>query len=507
MLLHHILSYWQSHSPDKAALIFQDQELSYRELYTRSQRLAVSLRDRLDVKKGDRIGVLSSNCTEMVELLFAISQLGAIFVPMNIRLTASELEYIATDSGFTTLFFGEQQKELAESLLALRPAKNPVQFQGSVTGDIIEYETLQQADSDRTVTDSTLSEETTLMLIYTSGTTGHPKGAILSHDNNVWNCIAGAHTINIQQNDRAITILPLFHIGGWGLFLLPTLYQGGTVVIVSQFDPVLVFETVRKHEITVFMGVPTIFNELLKHPDFNTETFKSCRLFISGGAPCPTVLIEKYQEAGFTFTQGFGMSETSPIAFLMRPEDSAQKVGSIGKTAICSRAKVVDPEGKELPPKEIGELVLKGNVVCRGYWNRPEATAEALRDGWLHSGDLAYYDEDGFFYIVDRKKDMIISGGENVYPAEVEAVLYRYEGIAEACVFGLNDPKWGETPVAAVVRKPGESFEEQELIDWCDGKLARYKQPKKILFRDELPKTASGKILKRTLKEMYSQAG
>ncbi len=505
MILHQILAYWLDHTPDKTALIYGTQQQTYRQLNQRSEHLAAGLSTKFNIQKGERVGLLSTNCIEMVEVMFALSKLGAIAVPLNIRLTAKELEFIVSDCQLTTVFFRDSLKELENALQALVPIQNRVQFFGTPEENVVAYEELlQSGESVDFSPPDDLEEGDPLMLIYTSGTTGHPKGAILSHGNNIWNCINAIHILGMLQKDISITILPLFHIGGWGCFLLPTLFQGGTVIMQEVFDPIQIFQDVEKYQISIFMGVPTIFNELQLHPQFETADLSSVRIFASGGAPCPVSLIETYQNKGYTLTQGFGMSETSPVIFLMRPADSFKMKGSVGKPAICCDARIVDDDMNPLPPDTIGELVLRGNVICQGYWNRPEATAEANRGGWLHSGDLAYYDKDGFYYMVDRKKDMVLSGGENIYPAEVESVLFQHPAVAEAAVFGMPHPKWDEVPVAAIVPKPEKELTAEMLNDWCQDKLARYKQPKQYFFREDLPKTASGKTLKRELKEIYT---
>lgn len=505
MLLHNLLNYWANQTPEKTALIQENRTLSYLELKHRSLRLAQSLLIKYKIKPGMRIGVLSSNCMEMVEVLFAISGLGAIMVPLNIRLTAKELEFIAGDAGIEVLFFHENQQKLADDLSELIHLVNKVQIFGAVSNSSVAYEEfLTQGEAIPVQLGENLEENSPLMFIYTSGTTGNPKGAILSHGNNLWNCVITSQIMKIGQRDVAITLLPLFHIGGWGLFLLPTLFQGGTVLIMPQFDVPEVFKACNEHKVTIFMGVPTILNALLLAPEFKTTRLSTIRTFCSGGAPCPVALIESYHENGYSLTQGFGMSETSPTALLMKVEDSQPKKGSAGKPGICCQAAIMDEKMNFLPANEIGELVLQGNVICQGYWNRPEATEEAFKGGWFHSGDLAYQDEDGFFFIVDRKKDMLISGGENVYPAEVESIIYQHENIAEVTVFGVPHEKWGEIPIAVIALKAGVSLTEKELLDWSQDRLARYKQPKKVYFVDELPKTASGKILKRELKEQYT---
>ncbi|MCP4023329.1 MAG: o-succinylbenzoate--CoA ligase [Desulfobacteraceae bacterium] len=506
-LLHQMLSYWRKEAPDNIALIQEERQISYERLFRRSGRLASSLSHIFKIGKGDRVAVLSNNCIEMVEILFAVSRLGAIFVPINIRLTAPEVEFILSDCTPKALIFNFNQKKLYNEVNQLFPFEQCIQINGQAQPDIHPYEAFLSYKAGIPVEESKdLKDSDTLMLIYTSGTTGKPKGAMLSHSNNIWNCIATSHLLNITKEDVAITILPLFHIGGWGLYLLPMLFQGGKTVIEEQFNPDGIFDLVDNHKITIFMGVPTIYNMISQMEEFNTRFLDSIRMFVTGGAPCPISLIESYQAKGYVLTQGFGMTETSPTVFLMRPEDSLAKKGSVGKPVISCEVKIVDDNFNELPPNTPGELCIRGKVVCEGYWNRPQSTKEATQNGWFQSGDMARFDEDGFFYIVDRKKNMLISGGENVYPAEVEDILFQHTDILEVSVFGIPDKKWGEIPVAAVVIMPGAELSKQAFKEWFQSRLARYKQPKEIYFLDELPKNATGKILKKDLKEEYLSA-
>ncbi len=503
-LLHQILTYWYKETPDRIALVQGHEQMTFSKLYERSNCLASALTNEFNIKKGDRVAVLSNNCIEMVEILFAVSRLGAIFVPLNIRLTAVEIEFIVSDCKPDAIIFNSNQKSLFNQVNELFLIDQSVQINGTPENQTESYETLLARYPDNIIPPpKDLTDNDILMLIYTSGTTGKPKGAKLSHSNNIWNCISTAHLLNLTKEDVSITILPLFHIGGWGLYLLPMLFQGGKTIIEEQFNPDSIFDLVDEHQISIFMGVPTIFNIIAQREEFNTRFLPSIRMFVTGGAPCPISLIETYQAKDYILTQGFGMTETSPTVFLMRPEDSLKKKGSVGKPVLSCEVKIFDDESNEMPPNEPGELCIRGKIVCEGYWNRPKATKETTQGGWFYSGDMAKYDEDGFFYIVDRKKNMLISGGENVYPAEIEDVLFRHPEILEVSVFGAPNTKWGEIPVAAVVKTPGSNLTKENLKEWFQPLLAKYKQPKVIYFLDELPKNATGKILTKDLQEDY----
>jgi len=299
-------------------------------------------------------------------------------------------------------------------------------------------------------------------------------------------------------------VLPMFHIGGIGLFTLPMIYNGATVVIQRTFEPAQTLALLREENISLFFGVPAIFLALVQHPAFKAEVFKSVRIVMSGGAPLPVSLVEQYHQAGIVLQQGFGMSEAAPSISTLEKEMALKKAGSIGRAVMHLQARVVDDNLQTLPAGRVGELVIRGPNLMQGYWNRPEATAEAFSDGWFHTGDLARMDADGCLYIVERKKDMFISGGENVYPAEVENIIYQLPQIAEAAVIGIIDPKWGEVGRAVVVVKEGQSVTVDEILDHLRGSLAKYKIPKSVVFIERLPRNAAGKVLKNNLREAYS---
>jgi fatty-acyl-CoA synthase len=342
------------------------------------------------------------------------------------------------------------------------------------------------------------------LIIYTSGTTGRPKGALLSHRMLMWNSINTNVAWDIVSSDVTTVHAPLFHTGGLNVLTLPLMHVGGTVVILRKFDPSEALEAIEKHRCTIFFGVPTMFQMMMESPRFDRTSFDSMRFFISGGAPCPVPLIEAYQRRGVAFTQGFGLTEVGPNCFRLGLEDAVRKAGSIGFPSFHSEARIVDEKGRDVPRGAVGELLLKGLHVCSGYWQNSEATSEAFSDGWFYTGDLARQDDEGYYYIVGRAKDMIISGGENIYPAEVESVLHGHPAIASAALIGISDDKWGEMPVAVIIPRTDRAVTPDEIIEFCSGKLARYKIPRQVYFVSEFPLSASGKVVKRILKEQFS---
>ena len=363
------------------------------------------------------------------------------------------------------------------------------------------YEALPAAQSDaKPAPDRAPNMETPHIIMYTAGTTGRPKGAVLSQGASFWNAL-NPESIDFTSRDRDLLVLPMFHIGGIGLFTLPMLYHGATVVIMRTFDPARCLQLLKEEDITLFFGVPAVFLFLIQHPDFSAEAFKTVRMVMSGGAPLPVSLVRRYHEAGIVLQQGFGMSEAAPSIATLPREVALEKAGSIGRAVFHLDVRIVDDDLNDLPVGEVGELVMRGPNIMQGYWNRPQATEAAFAGGWFHSGDPARMDGDGDIHIVERKKDMFISGGENVYPAEVENAIYELAQVLEAAVIGLKDEKWGEVGRAFVVVKEGESLTGDEVAGHLRDRLATYKIPKSVVFIDALPRNAAGKVLKTVLRE------
>lgn len=478
--------------PKRIAIITEKEQITYESLNQDVNKLAYYLKLELGIKTGDRIAILSQNRYEYIVLLFAIAKLECIAVPLNIRLTANELVYQLNDSGTEVLFTEDIFQQTSISLQKETGLK-----------EIIPIDTIMNLHGGNENVSVEINESAPYLICYTSGTTGKPKGAVLTQNNMFWNAINNSVAIDITSSDRSLVLLPLFHIGGIGLFAFPTLFVGGSIILPEgKFDSEEALLMTEQHQVTIIMGVPTIHQAILQSPSFDKTDLKSVRWFYNGGAPCPHDLIQAFFDKGLLFGQGFGMTETSPSLFMLSKEDAEQKIGSIGKPVLFCEYRLIDSEGTIVREGDVGELIVRGPIVMKEYWNRPEATAEALRNGWLYTGDLARVDEDGFLYIVGRKKEMIISGGENIYPLEVEQIIGQLEDVEEVAVVGVVDQKWGEVPVAFVVKKKESLLTGEEIIEYCNQYLARYKIPKQVEIIDQLPRNATGKIQKNQLVNM-----
>jgi fatty-acyl-CoA synthase len=497
---------WIAHfgrrTPDKVAVIDlgSGRQFTYAQFDARIARLAAHLRERLGIKRGDRVAVLALNTTDMLELQFACGRLGAVFLPLNTRLTVPELQYIVGDASPSLMI---HDAELADTALAVaRPCKVGSSL---LLGPDGSYEAAiaaaQPLDSSEIVT---LDDISTIM--YTSGTTGQPKGAIITHGMTFWNCVNLGGPAYISPSSVLLTVLPLFHTGGLNCYTNPVLHAGGTVLIMRAFDPGQALQLISDPapHINVFFGVPAIYQFMAQHPAFATSDFSRLVVGGVGGAPMPLPLLKVWEERGVALQQGYGMTETSPAVLTLDREDAVRKAGSSGKPVLHTEVRIVRPDGTDAGVNELGELWVRGPNVTPGYWNRPDANASSFTDGWLHTGDAARVDEDGFYTIVDRWKDMYISGGENVYPAEVESVLHQLSAIAEAAVIGIPSEQWGETGMAIIAIKPGHSLSEAEIHAHCAANLARFKCPRLIQFVDALPRNATGKIHKPTLRLRFA---
>ncbi|OPY87504.1 MAG: Long-chain-fatty-acid--CoA ligase FadD13 [Smithella sp. PtaU1.Bin162] len=494
--------YREMETPDKEALVSDEKRFSYRELNQRINRLSWAMQS-LGIKHGDRIAVLSYNCNEFAEIIIAAAKLGLILVPLNWRLTPVELTFILSDSGAATLFYDASFTATAEELQKKTGVKNLISLYGesSLKGSRT-YDDLTAGTPDTEPTPSApVGLDTPHIIMYTAGTTGKPKGAVLTQGASFWNAVNCISAISITADDRDLNVLPMFHIGGIGLFTLAVFYMGGTVLLLRTFDPAKALTKIRQEKVSIFFGVPAIFLFLANQPDF--QCLKDVRVVMCGGAPLPVSLIKLYDEKGLRLLQGFGMSEAAPSIAILDKDMYLQKAGSIGRRLMHLETRVVDEDMKDVPAGEVGELILRGPNVMIGYWNRPEATEEAFRGGWFHSGDLARREADGSLYIVDRSKDMYISGGENVYPAEVENALYEIPEIGEAAVIGIPDHKWGEVGKAIIAVKQGKKLTEEQVISYLKGRLAKFKVPASVVFTDLLPRNAMGKVMKNTLREKY----
>lgn len=475
--------------------------LDYAGLNARANQVANAL-SGLGVDHGDRVGLLLMNGTEFVETFFGVGKMGAVNVPLNWRLVADELEFILTDSGCSVLVLSGEFAELAAELRSrgTTPVEHWIMV-GEAGDGVLSYdELLASASTDEPA--GTASGDDMLFIMYTSGTTGLPKGVIHTHDTVMWAILTIAATSDFRKRDRFLNSLPLFHVGALGP-VIACIYAGVSLTVMKAFDPTASWELIRDERITTTLMVPAMLQFMLLTHNPEEHDVSTLRWVMSGAAPVPVSLIEAYQALGVNIEQVYGLTETCGPACLITAEDAVERAGSTGKAFYFTEVKVVDGDGNDCAPGEAGEVLVAGPHIMKGYWNRPEATAETIIDGWLHTGDVATMDADGFVTIVDRVKDMLISGGENVYPAEIENVLLQHEGINDAGVIGIPSAKWGESPLAIVVRAD-DSVDEKDVITWTHGKLAPFKTVKAVEFVDEIPRNPSGKILKRELREQFS---
>jgi fatty-acyl-CoA synthase len=480
------------------ALFHEGDERTYAELDDRCRRLATALRG-LGVGRRDRVAYLGPNDPTLLETLFATTALGAIFVPLNWRLTAPELVYIAADCGATVLVHAAGLADTAKVVAAddATTFGHTIEV-GAVLEGLVASVPAQDLDQPVDLDDPAL-------ILYTSGTTGRPKGATLSHANVTWNCLNVLIDTDLQSDEVALVCAPLFHVAALNMISMPTFMKGGTVVLMGQFDPDEVLDLIERRGVTVMFGVPSMLNAMSQVPAWQTADLSSLRRVLCGGAPVPLATIRTYLERDVVFLQGYGMTETSPGALFLGAERAADKAGTAGVASFFTDVRVVRPNGDEVEPGEKGEVVIAGPNIMLGYWNPVTAAPEAISDVWFHSGDVAVVDDDGYVTIVDRLKDLVISGGENIYPAEVEDAIYSHPAVAECAVIGVADEKWGEVGLAVIVRREDAdaTFDEQALLDHLGPRLARYKLPKSVVFTDALPRSGAGKVLKNQLRTRF----
>ena len=493
-------------TPDREALydLHTGSCYTFADINTRANQAANLLREKYDVQKGDRVSILAQNCLPFVDLLFGLGKIGAIFAPLNWRLTARELVYIVSDLQPKILICGPEYVSVLEEMHTEIDVAHYISLEGAGIPGAEPYETLLEQSSAFEPRRPSLDPDDGYCILYTSGTTGKPKGAVLPHRQVLWNAINTVISWGLSENDISPILTPMFHSGGLFVFLVPLFYAGGRIVLARNFDPEESLKVIVDEKCTVILGVPTLFQVWMNSPAFASADFSHIHFFISGGAPCPPSLIEAWHRTkGLALRQGYGLTEVGVNCFSMTDEDALCKAGSVGKPIFHSQMRLVDTDGNDVPQGETGELIISGPTVCAGYWRNPEATAEALVDGWFHTGDMARQDEEGYFYIAGRYKDMIISGGENIYAAEVEAVFREHEAVADAALIGQPDEKWGEVGLMIVLLKPEGTVTGEELQEFCRERLARYKVPKRVEFVDELPYSPYGKVIKAELRKMF----
>ncbi|MGW4116006.1 acyl-CoA synthetase [Actinosynnema sp. NPDC004786] len=490
-------------TPDKVAVIHEGRGTTYRQLHERVLRLAHGLR-RVGVGRGDRVAYLGPNHPAFLEVLFAAGVLGAVFVPLNMRWAPAEVAHALADSGSAVLVYAPEQAAVVQAVRenGAGPLR-AVALDRPAAGEDSYEELIASAAADPI--DEPVTLDDLCLIMYTSGTTGRPKGAMLTHGNLTWNTVNVLVDVDLASDEVTLVVAPLFHTAGLNMTCLPTLVKGGTVVLLPAFDAADVLRQIEAHRVTYMFGVPTMYNAIAACPRWADADLSSLRQVNCGGAPVPEATIRTYQRRGLAFSQGYGMTETSPGALYLTREMSEAKAGTAGVPHFFTDVRVVGPDLTDVAPGEKGEIVVSGPNVMRGYWRRPADTARAIdRDGWFHSGDVATADEDGYVAVVDRLKDVIISGGENVYPAEVESVLHEHPAIAECTVIGVPDDRWGEVGRAVVTVKPAAgTTSEQDVLAFLRGRLAGYKIPKSVVFVDELPQSATGKLLKELVRARY----
>jgi len=510
------------YSPDTLAIIdagkSPELRLTYKEWNHRVNRLANWLKVTVGVGYRDRVAILAQDGIEHLDLLYACSKLGAIHTALNWRLHWRELVAILEDTQPKALIYSDAFKvSVVEVEKATRDTDYAINHYLHVDGEGISstgsgqtpvsllYEDTVQAAPDTPVTYEKLDKEDIACLLFTGGTTGLPKGAQISHRQINWN-VLNTVTHDLNHDDTYLCVFPLFHAGGLFAYMSSQVVFGNTSILTKQFNPEQVLNLIEREKVTVFAAVPTMYQMLTQAPNFESADLSSLRFCTSGGAPLPVPLVEFYTEKkGIRFKQGFGMTEYGPGLFALAPEDAIRKAGSIGRPNFFIDVRVVDEENNSLGPNQPGEMLLTGPSGCSGYWNNPEASAAVIdEDGWFHTGDIVEYDDEWYFYVRDRKKDMFISGGENVYPVEIENVLYKHPAVHMCAVIGIPDEKWGEVGKACVVFKPDQSATKEELIKHMQDRLAKYKVPKSVEIMDALPLSSMGKILKRELRDQFT---
>ena len=495
---------WAHLHPRKCAIIFKDEKITYLELNERANRASCWLQS-LGIEKGDRVAAMLNNCPEFIELFLACARLGAIFVPLNFRLAAAELEYLLKNCRPRLFVFGHEFSDTVKKL-------DVEDTRPSVTLSSVGHKPSDSSIIDSAATAATFDHQMPFLtrslgptdpeepqvIMYTSGTTGRPKGAVLSHRKTFFNCLNADIFFKMHFDDIMLVILPLFHSGGLFIQAAPTIYKGATLVIHPRFDPIKAFHDIERYRITKFLGIPTVYRALIKVDPKDRGDISSLKVCAGGGEKTTPELFEQCREAGLAFRQVMGQTETS-ILLWASEEDSFHKPGTVGRPVFHADVNIVDKYGREVQPGEVGEIVVRGSIMMKEYWQDPVRTEETIRNGMLYTGDLARMDEDGYYFLVDRARDMYITGGENVYPAEVERILRQHPDIEDITVAGVPDERWGEVGHAFVIAKKDSSLQAEDLISYCREHMAKFKCPRRVTFCEEFPRTSLGKVRKKEL--------
>jgi len=504
--------------PERTAIVFEGKKYTFGQLNGRVDRLANAL-VQLGVKKGDRIAMLQVNCNQFVEAYFATAKLGAIYVPLNFRAKGDELTYMLNSSESSTLLIGERYIDLVNSLRSnLTSVRYFISIESRHDNMLYYEDMLASSSAGEIVTE--IDDDDTTILVYTAGTTGFPKGVMLSHNSFAVYVLENVTPADPELEERNILTVPLYHVAGIQA-MMAAIYGGRTLVMERQFDAKEWMELVESEKANRAMMVPTMLKQLMEHPEFGKHDLSSLKVITYGAAPMPLAVIKRAVEVfpGVSFINAFGQTETASTITTLGPEDhiisgteaerekKLERLSSIGRPMSDVEMKIIDESGRELPTGEVGEIVARGPRVMTGYWKDEEKTGKTIdRDGWVHTGDMGYTDEDGYFYLAGRATDMIIRGGENISPEEVEVALLTHPKIEEAAVIGIPDEEWGEQPRAVVVLKRGEVATADEIMEYCRERLSSFKRPRSVVFVDELPRNQMGKVLKRVLRDQYGKA-
>ena len=496
---------WAELAPAKCAVHFEGADISYGGFARRIDRLARALKSGLGVRPGDRVAHLGLNSPELLDLVFAAARLGAMAVPLNWRLAPPEHRFMLDDSTPKAVLV---EPAFVDHMAEVGPAGDDPRrvCYGAAPPGWLPYETLLAEATGAGRADHG-GDQSPILLVYTSGTTGRPKGAVLTQEAILWNAINSTHAHDLTSADHVLTNIPMFHVGGLNIQTLPALHAGATVSLQARFDPGRTLEAIAGRRPTLALLVPAMMKALVDHPDWAATDLSSLRGVMAGSSTVPAALIRGFLERGVPVGQIYGTTETGPIAIYLRFAEAAGRIGSCGQPAVHCEIRLVDDRGRDVAPGAVGEILVRGRSIFREYWHDAQATDAARRDGWFHTGDVGHRDGDGYYFIDDRKTDVVISGGENIYPAELEAVLADQPAIAEAAVVGRADRRWGEVAVAFVVARPDSSLAAADVLALFQGRLARYKHPREVIFVDSLPRNAMGKVLKHELRDRLGRGG
>lgn len=494
---------WAEYIPEKEAVLEYEtgRALTFGQFHKLSARVAAWFENDLGITHGDRIAIIAENCLEYITLFAVAQKTGIILVPLNYRLTGNELDFLISDCNPKMILTEDKFLQKVQDCKSYQNTKLQMRIEEfSRRCNQLLLDENPAANYGRE-----LHEDDPIFLIYTSGTTAFPKGSVYTHKMLFWNSINTQMRLDLTAADRSINCAPPFHTGSWNVLETPFLHHGAFTLMMKSFNADVVLEALENYDLTIFWAVPTMLKMMADSPLFDKSNLKKLRYFIVGGEAMPIHLIEKWHAKGIPIRQGYGLTEVGPNVTSLNHQDAIRKQGSIGKPNFYYQVKLVDEHGDEVPAGEPGEFVIKAPTVTPGYWNNEKATRDTIKNGWFHTGDLMVRDDEGYYYVVDRLKNMYISGGENVYPAEVERVLMSHPAVESVVIIGVPDEKWGESGKAFVVRKKGIEVSADELIAFCLQRIAKYKVPKYVQFLDELPKNDAGKIDRKKLKQLHEK--